>query len=233
MMPSPHLLEAEHGERFLRRAVSGRKVFAVSGDSGLARMASRHLSGREAALLWSSSDAAQSWASARPGRSVVRELDLSEVLLDMLPGLANHQRLVALDCADTVAAVPEVEPADLGGRLRTELLESFLARVVMFGAVWAIGDAYGPSMMVSTTRPGAVLLPVWSDERQAGSRLEGPWQDCVTMRIRMADFLGVTLPGLARQGAMVGPEHMFGPGVIELDADDLRERIGARRISGD
>lgn len=233
MFPPPEILEAEQGDRFLRRAVSGRRVFAVTGDNGLARSASQRLTGREAALLWSDEDAAGSWATAQPGRSRVKELQLGEVLIDMLPGLAQHQRMVGLDWGGNARALPELEPAELAGRLRSELLESFLARVVMFGAVWTIGDGYGPSMMVSQSRPGALVLPCWSDERQAGSRLEGPWRDCLPMRVRMDDFMKLTLPGLAQQGALIAPEHMFGPGAIELTAADLKERIEARRISAD
>lgn len=233
MYPSPEILEAEQGERFLRRAVSGRRIFAVSGDSGLARMASQRLSGREAALLWSAEEDAGHWAEKQPSRARVRELQLDEVLIDMLPGLAQHQRTVGLDWGGQSPAVPELEPAELAGRLRSELLESFLARVVMFGAVWTIGDAYGPSMMVSHTQPGALVLPCWSDERQAGARLQGPWRDCLPMRIRMDDFMKRTLPGLEQQRALIAPEHIFGPGAIELTAADLRERIAARRISAD
>lgn len=233
MLPSPQVLEAEQGERFLRRAVSGRCLYAVASENGLARSPSRRSSGREAALLWSAPEAAESWASTQPGRPRVKELPLNEVLLDMLPGLANHQRMVGLDWTGNSTAVPELDPAELGGKLRAELLESFLARVVMFGAVWTLGDADGPSMMVSITRSEALVLPVWSDERQAGARIDGPWRDCLPMRIRMDDFVRLTLPGLERQRALVAPEHMFGPGVIELEAADLRSRISARRISGD
>jgi hypothetical protein len=224
--------EAVHGERFLRRAVSARRVYAVSCAEGLARQPSRRERGLEVTLLWSEPAPAQRWAGVLPSHARVKELDLDEFLAGMLPALAEHKRLVGLDWNEQ-AVEPEVGPLDLAAMLRNEMLESFLTRVIMFGAVWTLGDAYGPALLVSSTRAGDVLmLPCWSDERQAEARIEGPWSECVTMRTRLDDFLNVTLGWLERQGHLVAPEHMRGRGTAELDPTHFKLRLAARRVTG-
>lgn len=226
-----HLEEAPaaHIGRFLRRVASARTVFAVAAEDGLARTASHHMSGREVALLWSEREAAMRWAASLASNTRIKELRLEELFAGLLPALAEHRRLVGTDwCGET--GEPELDPRELAEKIRLELLEAFLARAIMFGAVWTLGDRDGPVMLVSATRPNVLMMPCWSDERQAEARQEGPWIDTVTMRIRLEDFMKTTLPGLGGQGFLVAPEHIAGPGVIELEADDLKARIAARQV---
>ncbi len=216
----------------MRRAVSARRVYAVSAESGLARAPSRRLRGRDVTLMWSEPDDARRWLAVQPGDARLQEIAIDELFTDMLPAFGHTQRLVGVDWAGEEKGEPEFEPADLAGMLRQELMESFLARVVMFGAVWTLGDVYGLVQVSSQSRPGHLAVPCWSDERQASQRIDGDWSEAVAMRIRMDDFVTKTLPGLAEIGTLVAPEHLPGPGAIEVEAADLRLRIGARRVTG-
>lgn len=221
--------DRELSQRFLRRAVSARTVFAVACEQGLARVRSRHFRGREVALLWSAVEPAERWAAVLDGQARVKQVPLAEALADMLPALFAHQRLAGVDWTGE-AAEPELDPRDLAERLRSELLESFMARAVAFGAVWTLGDALGPVMLASTTRRNALVMPCWSDERQADARREGPWAETEPVRIRLDDFLARTLVSLEAQGSQVAPEHILGAGSFELEPGDLKLRIGARRV---
>ena len=217
---------------FLRRAVSARRVYVVAADARIASSPSRLFRGREVALLCSEPEFALCWAAVHNDTASVQEVSLAELLADRLPALGLQRRMVGLDWAGEEAGEPELDPRDLAERLRLEMLESFLSRAVIFGALWTLCDVYGLVQLSSQTSPGHLVLPCWSDERQAASRIDGDWSEAVAMRIRMDDFVTKTLPGLAEVGTLIAPEHMAGPGAIEIDAADLRLRIGARRVTG-
>lgn len=214
-------------DRFLQRAVGARHIYAVAGADGLARMPSRHMRGRDVTLLWSQREDAERWASSVESPRI-KELPVAEVVCSVLPALAVHKRLVGLDWSAEIIE-PEVDPRDLAERLRLAAVEAFIARVVALDAVWTLGDVNGPALLVSGTRPDVLVLPCWSSGDQAEARTYGPWSLCLPMKVPLADFLGGKMAWLERQGYLVAPDHMEGPGALELEVGELRTRLEQER----
>ena len=216
--------EIAQRDRFIRQTIANRVVFALAKEGGLARVASRSCRKRQVTLLWSTRAQAQHWAPIIAGNATVSELPLTAVLSNVLPELAGLGRLVGPDwCADPAEA--EIDPAELAERLRLRALEAFVTRARLAGAVWILADASGPALLVSDTRPDRFVLPCWSDRGSAASRRDGPWSDTSASPLVLETFVGTTLPWLAERGWLVSPEHAEGPGVLELDPDQLSPRL--------
>lgn len=224
MLVPPLNLETKQRDSFLAKVSQSRHVFAVSGEEGLARVPSKRFRGRDVALLWSSQEDAQRWASVVAVNPRIKTLTVGETISGVLPGLAQHRRFVGLDwSSDPVEG--EFDPVDLSERLRLAALDQFIASSRQTGHVWTLEDANGPAMLVSQTRPDILILPCWSQAGDAIARAEGPWRNMMPMDIPVETFLNAKLSWLSQYGHLVGPEHHGGPGALELDPRDLQARF--------
>lgn len=231
MQISPSGQEQEQIDRFLRGVASGRRVFAISGEQGLARVPSRRMRGREVILLWSEEEMAQSWSAVLASNARIKDFYISEVLTSLLPALAEHQRHVGVNWSQQ-AIEPEFDPRQLAEKVRLATLDHFLTRTVIHGGLWTLGFPDGPCLLVSATRPDVLVLPCWSEERLAEARIAGPWSEAMVMRVSLEEFLSGQLGWLERQGYLVAPEHLEEPGSLELEAPDFKLRLAARRAGG-
>ncbi|MGQ0674271.1 MAG: DUF2750 domain-containing protein [Hyphomicrobium sp.] len=217
---------ALHRDRFLERIVAANRVFAVSGEDGLARLPSRWLKGREVTLLWSDRGEAERWSPLIARNPRIKELRLSELLGEVLPVLTRIRRLVGVDW-QREGIEPETDPSDLVERIRLASLDAFVRKVVRSGRVWTLADAAGPAMLVSQTRPELLVLPCWADRNEAEARIEGPWEDMMAIETPLAEFVWSNLTLLGGQGQLVSPGHIGGAAILELSPDDLAERLTA------
>lgn len=211
-------------DTFVRRVALSMTLYAVSGESGLARAPSRLKSGQDVTFLWSERTEAEKWASCVAENPRIKELPLGEVLSSLLPGLAAHGRRVGTDWSDGPDE-PEVEPLELAASLREGMVGAFASRAVATGSVWVVSGTYGPMMMNSKFRPQGAMLPCWSVRERAEVRVEGPWQEMVVSEIPLDLFLSATLPGLAEQGAMICPDNIFGVDSLEVAPLELARRL--------
>ncbi|MDX2290213.1 MAG: DUF2750 domain-containing protein [Hyphomicrobiaceae bacterium] len=228
MAHAPRPPELTRRDRFVRRVVAARRVYAVAGESGLARVPSRALPGREVTLLWSAREEAQRWASLVAVNPRVKDLPLSEALGDLLPALTRAGRLIGTDwTSDEIE--PEAEPEAVADALRVQTVETFVSRCATAGRVWLLEDSAGPALLVAAARPGQLVLPCWADRDSTEMRIEGPWVDMLATDVPLANFLDVTLPWLAERDWHVCPDHMSGAGGLELEPAEITARFRRAR----
>ncbi len=227
MNRTPSIPEIAQRDRFIKRAVGQRVVYAVSGEDGLARVSSQRQEDAEVTLLWTQEAEAERWADAIAETPRVKELTIADLLADILPALPELKRLVGLDwSANPVEG--EFNPLDIAERLRSEAVEGFVQRARTADKIFILEDATGPAMLVSGVDETKRFMPVWSDRRGAETRIEGLWAEMIALEIPLSNFLGLTLPCLAERDWNVGPDHVQGARTLELAPRDLSTRLSIR-----
>ncbi|MGD9783981.1 MAG: DUF2750 domain-containing protein [Hyphomicrobiaceae bacterium] len=222
--------ELAHRDRFVRRAASQRHVFAVSGEDGLARVASPLDPKREVTLFWTNEAEALRWADVLTENPRVKTITLGALIADVLPRLASYSRHVGLDwTADPIEV--EIDALDLEIRLRQECVETFLQRARLRRGVWTLEDANGPALLVSQRSDTQLVLPCWATRAEAEARIEGPWREMISVEIPLASFVTQTLPWVAGQGWLVAPGHAEGSGTVELAPSELMRRLQPEAVS--
>ncbi|MDX2306743.1 MAG: DUF2750 domain-containing protein [Hyphomicrobium sp.] len=211
-------------DAFLAAVTPSRAVFGVVGADGLARVPSHKFRGREVSLFWSSRAGAEAMADTVTTHPRIKTFGLVELMSSVLPGLKQHRRLVGLNWAGGPMKA-ELDPVDLGERLRLAALDGFVSAVRMRNTIWTLEGPAGPALLVSQTRPDVLVLPCWSDAGAAVERIEGPWREMMPAPIELDAFVSRRLPWLRQNGHLVGPEHAGGPGALEMQPDDLALRL--------
>lgn len=221
--------EIAQRDRFVKRAVAQKCVYAVAGEDGLARVASPH-NKREVTLFWTSQAEAERWADVLTVNPRVKQISTGALIADVLPRLYSLDRAVGMDwTSDPIEA--EIDPMELAQRLRQEGVETFLQRARLRRAVWMLEDANGPALLVSHKGNGQLVLPCWATRGEAETRIEGPWRDMLAVEIPLANFVSMTLPWLVQQGWQVAPGHAEGAGCIEMMPSDLARRFEPETVS--
>ena len=216
--------ELSQRDRFVRRAVAQKGVWAVAGEDGLARVASPDNPGQDVTLLWTAESEARRWADVLVKNPRVKMIPLNDLIADVLPKLAELDRLAGLDwSADPIEC--EVDPNDLIARMRHEGVESFLQRTRLHGSVWMLEDADGPALLVAHHHPNRLMLPCWASRSEAEARIEGPWYEMLAVEIPLHNFVHATLPWLVDQNWLVAPGYAPGGDTMEIEPLDLVRRI--------
>jgi hypothetical protein len=209
---------------FFRQAVAAGVVWAVRGREGLARVDSQIQPDRYVTLLWSQRDEAERWASVLATEPNVTALTLRDLLVDLLPALAQSGGHVGTDW-NSEPIEPEMEPVDLAGCLRAEAVANFVDSAAHSGIVWVLHSAQGPACLTSKTRPGRMFLPCWADCSSAQAHIAGPLTNMLPQSIPLANFLGRTLMWLTEVRRCVSPAYIEGEGGTELEPYDLKGRL--------
>jgi hypothetical protein len=215
---------AEIMATFFRQAVVGGVVWAVRGREGLARVDSQMQPDRYVTLLWSRREEAERWASVLATEPNVTALTLRDLLVDLLPTLARSGGYVGTDW-NSEPIEPEMDPADLAGRLRADAVANFIDSAAHSRIVWVLYSAQGPACLMSKTRPGQMFLPCWADCAKAQAHVTGPSTELLPASIPLACFLGRTLMWLTEVRRRVFPAYIEGEGGIELEPYDLKGRL--------
>jgi hypothetical protein len=225
MQATAPLLSDAATERVVRRAATALGLWATGGEAGLGRAPSGRTKARMATLLWADRGDAERWAhlAAVPGRP--KFLSLADLFVDVLPKLAELERFVGLGWSEELVR-PEIEPCELQQRLREEMVNAFLRKAGCFEAVWILQGMDGPACMMSKARPGAQMLPCWTDRTQAEARIAGPLAGMVAAEVPLGAFCERTLTWVAETGRLVAPGFCEGNGLIEYEPYDLLARLG-------
>lgn len=224
MLQSPRIPELNQRDRFVKKAVAQRMVFAVAGAEGLGRVASQRNRGHEVTLFWTSRKAAERWADVVADTPRIKEISLDALLGEVLPALSRMKRLTGPDWGSDPVE-PELEASDLGDRLKREVLDGFSERVKASRKVYLLEDTSGPALLVSGARSDQLLLPCWSERAFAEARIEGPWAEMMSVEVPLASFADRTLGWLEGRGFLAGPDHLIGPGAVEIQPSTLRTRL--------
>jgi hypothetical protein len=220
MLVPPLVQQNACRDRFFSAIALSRRVYGVQGEQGLARLESRRMRGRDVCLFWSDEATAAHWVPSVASNPRIKDFGLTEMLASVLPGLAQHRRLVGLDWLGE--EVIELDPMDFAERLRIACLDAFVRSVEQMGAVFTIEGPYGPALLRSQSKPEGLVLPCWANPGEAYSRLEGPWRDMLVIKTPLSAFIGERLAGLSRHGHLVGPDYQDGPGALEMQPADIR-----------
>ena len=211
-------------DRFIRRVLDTEAIWTAAGEEGLARVASPTARARMATLLWSERAEAERWGSLVAAHPRTKRLSLPDLLNEVLPKLSALNRLVGPDWGPEPLE-PEIEPADLARRLRSEAVAQFVRKANHREAVWVLQGADGPALLMSKSRPGAQMLPCWYDGAHAEARIAGPLAESVAAAVPLATFRERTLPWLGESGRLVAPAYCEGDGLVELAPADLATRL--------
>lgn len=229
MLQSPRIPEINQRDRFVKKAVAQRLVYAVAGAEGLGRVAAQRQRGAEVTLFWSSRKAAERWADVVTSSPRVTEISLGSLIGDVLPALSRMKRLAGPDWGSEPVE-PELDAADLAARLKREVVESFTERARASRKVYLLEDGAGPAMLVSTERSDRLVLPCWSERAFAECRIEGPWGEMMAVEVPVESFTGRTLAWLDGRGFMVSPDHVIGPGATELAPSALKAALAGQPL---
>ena len=224
MLQSPRIPEISLRDRFVKKAVAQRTVYVVAGAEGLGRVGSQRQRGREVTLFWTTRKAAERWADVIAETPRIKEITLDELLGDVLPALSRLKRLAGPDWGSDPIE-PELEASELVERLKRELLDGFVERVKTSRRIYLLEDGSGPALLVSAARSDQLLLPCWSDRAFAEARIEGPWAEMMSVEVPLASFAERTLGWLEGRGFLAGPDHLVGPGAIEITPALMRTRL--------
>mgnify|MGYP001014990376 CR=1 FL=1 len=226
MLTAPRIPEIGHRDRFIKKAVAQRLVFAVAGEDGLARVPSQRQRGRETTLVWTTRSAAARWADAISSNPRIKEITLDALIGEVLPALSRLKRGIGPDWG-AAGIEPELDPLDVAQRLTREIVDGFVERTTASRKVFVLEDSSGPALLVSQARPDRLVLPAWSERASAEQRIEGPWADMLAVELPLASFTATTLGWLDGRGWLVAPDHVLGPGASELAPCALRARLKA------
>lgn len=224
MQLRPRIPEINQRDRFIRKAAAQRLVYAVAGEDGLARVPSQRQRGRDVTLLWTDGKAAERWADVITDKPRIKEIPIDGLINDVLPALERMKRLAGPDWGSEPIE-PEMDAGDLADRLKRELVDGFVERVALSRKVYLLEDTSGPALVVSATRSDRLVLPVWSARSHADRRIEGPWEQMLSVEVALDSFLSRKLLWVEDRGWLVAPDHIFGPGGSEIAPADLRARF--------
>ena len=216
--------ELAQRDRFVRRAVLLRGVWAVVGEDGLGRVASPSGGNREVTLFWSNELEAARWSEVIAKNPRVKKIPTNEFITDILPKLAELGRMVGVDWTSAPLEV-ELDPKDLDIRLRHACVEMFFQRARSDRSVWMLEDADGPALLVAKLHAGRLMLPCWGSRAEAEQRIEGPWAKMLAVEIPLTNFVSTTLPWLKQQDWLVAPGHAPGGSTVEIEPGELARRI--------
>jgi Protein of unknown function (DUF2750) len=101
----------------------------------------------------------------------------------------------------------------------------FVKRVRSSGAVWGLRDLKGWAICPSNECDRDVYT-FWSDKAYAERHCNGPWGNFTPISIALDAFLKIWLPGLQRDGHLVGVQFNLELAGLEVEpsklATDLR-----------
>lgn len=227
MVVALRIPELSRRDRFIRRAVAERTVYAGLGDGGLVSVPSPRARDRLVSLFWSSRGDAERWTPVLEAGASIEPIPLGVLAGEIANGLAERGMLAGIDWNVDPLEV-EIEPADLVARLQLEAVESFIAALGVSRTVWVLEDADGPAVMPSLADAAQVLLPVWTDRAAAESRIVGEWSDSVALEITLDSFVTMTLPWLVEQGWRLAPSPWDGGLGPDIGPSELGARLASR-----
>lgn len=206
-------------DAFVRGVTANGVCFVVEGLDGNVRVPSSRHPGYHVELLWSDRAEATRWASVLTAQSQIRAINLSNLLAEHLPTLADTGLNAGPDWSD-VPAEPEVTGTELSLMLRIALASNFAQAAHTARQVWLLKDSSGCVTLPSITIEGTQVLPVFATHEQAAAHATALVGDPV--RQPLAEFLSKTLMTCIIEHWRLAPAYMPGPDVLESAPWDMK-----------
>lgn len=226
MYQAPRIPELTRRERFIRRVAAERAVFVVSDGLEIVRVMSRGEPPAPVALLWSARHEAERWADVLAPQPAIEAVGLGHLLDHLLPWLAQRGLAAGLDwTCDTVE--PEIGALDLIARMRLEILDVFVHRVLEAGRMWILEGADGPASMQGRGE-GTVALACWSEPGLAEAASRSEWAGMRMLEIPMSGFRDMTVPWLEMRGWSIAADPASTASAAEITPAALLHRLSQR-----
>ena len=105
--------------------------------------------------------------------------------------------------------------------------ERFLERVRAKGEVWGLRSADGWAVCPSNEDEDVIVFVFWSDRAYAARHVREEWAEYVPTAISLDDFLTKWLPGMSRDGRLVGTNWDASLCGVESTPEDLALQLRA------
>ncbi|MEM1372414.1 MAG: DUF2750 domain-containing protein [Pseudomonadota bacterium] len=224
--------EDRQRQRFVQRLTNTKRLFAVRGETDLARLPSPTCAGRDCVMVWTDRNEAARWADCLVSNPSIEEIQLGDVLSNLLPDMAANEQMLAADwTAETVES--ETEPADIAAMLRAAIVAGFMARAEAAQNIFIHETDKGPCLIAAaqnTPSSDERILPCWTQREVAEARLTEvsaePGQTARVMRIPLTNFVQMTLPWLVERAYGLSPDHARNETPTVLSPDDFARHCG-------
>jgi hypothetical protein len=216
--------EASVRDVFVTALVNQGVCWSIVGDEGLARVPAPRFPDRHVHLVWSKREDAEKWADVLVKNPRLRKISTVEMLTEMLPKLADMKRLVGPNwTADPVE--PAIEPREFDRYVRRAAISDFIAAAHRHGQVFVLRNQDGPACLTSRLNATRKMLPAFADRKLAEDIGKAVFPGAVPVRVSMTDFTQRVLMWCAETKRTVAPGFLAGPGVIELEAWDVKTAL--------
>jgi hypothetical protein len=221
--------EATARDKFVAALVQQGMCWSIVGEEGLARVPAPRFPDRQVHLVWSKREDAEKWADVLVKTPRLRKISASEMLTEMLPKLADMRRLIGPDWnSDPVE--PAMEPREFDRHIRRAMITDFIAAAHRHGQVFVLRNQDGPACLPSRLNATREMLPAFADRKLAEDIGKAVLPSAVPVRVSLADFTQRVLMWCAETKRTVAPGFMAGPGVIELQAWDVKTALAGGTI---
>ncbi len=106
--------------------------------------------------------------------------------------------------------------------------ERFIERVKKSGEVWGLKDSDDWCVSDSNNQVNIKVMPFWSDRAYAQQCVKEQWAHYKPTAINLTQFVERWLPGLAKDGLLVGTNwnaHLIGEEVNPLELKEMLEKF--------
>jgi hypothetical protein len=221
--------EAAARDQFVRALVQQGHCWSIVGEEGLARVPAPRFPDRQVHLVWSKREDAEHWADVLVTKPRLRRITATETLTEMLPRLADMRRLVGPDWnSDPVE--PAIEPREFDRYIRRAMITDFIAAAHRHGQVFVLRTQDGPACLTSRLNATREMLPAFADRKLAEEVGKAVLPGAVPVRVSLPDFIQRVLMWCAETKRTVAPGFMAGPGVIELQAWDVKSALAGGTV---
>lgn len=107
-----------------------------------------------------------------------------------------------------------------------ENYERFIERVAETGAVWGlVSDFSGWAHCESDEDEAVEVILFWSDRADAEQHRKEEWADHVPTKIDFDEFIEAWLKGMSEDGVLAGPNWDADFNGVEVEAQELANRL--------
>jgi len=105
--------------------------------------------------------------------------------------------------------------------------QRFIEDIQESGQVWGLQSEEGWVVVDSTEFEESEVMPFWSDEAYAKNHCVGEWEEFKPVAMDLEEFVEDWLAGMIEDGILVGPNWNDDLEGMEVEPEEIAERLGA------